>query len=118
MVKSVVAPFIVTEVLDHCLHYIGSRDTDEPATDQLHELEVAERLSDSLIIVKIRLLAKLGTPTYYVVVGNGSRNAETDLRRALRELPEECVLALLKVQEALPVSRKRSQTREKSRWKR
>lgn len=74
-VKSVVAPFIVTETLDHCLHYIGSQDSDEPPTDQLHELEVAQRLSDSLLIVKIRLLAKLGTPTYYVVVGNGSHNA-------------------------------------------
>lgn len=74
-VRSDLSPFIVAGALDHCLHHIGSAAKDDSPTDELHEMDVRERLRDSLLVVKIRLLAKLGTPTYYVVVGSRTPNA-------------------------------------------
>ena len=54
--------------MQHCRHYIGSLRQDEPATDLLHELSIGDHTRESSILVRLRLLAKLGTPTYFVVV--------------------------------------------------
>jgi hypothetical protein len=67
--KSAVANYARGDDLTNCLHYIGSRDEDEPAADSLHELSIFGVLPGGSIVVRIRLLSKLGTPTYYVVVG-------------------------------------------------
>ena len=61
--------FIITDKLSHCMHYIGSAGYDEPPGNSLHELAILDFRSTNAILVKIRLLCKLGTPTYIVVVG-------------------------------------------------
>jgi hypothetical protein len=66
--ESSVAAYARGDDLSHCLHYIGSRDTDEPATDSLHDISILDELPGGRLVVRIRLLSKLGTPTYYVVV--------------------------------------------------
>ena len=72
--------------LSHCLQHIGSKDADEPSTNRLHELSIIDSRPNGMLIVRIRLLAKLGTPTYYVVVSD-----ETHRRTTLSE-PETQVL--------------------------
>lgn len=74
-IRGALPPLIVEGELRHCQNLIGSAEKEEPPTNELHELDVRERVSDSLIVVRIRLLAKMGTPTYYVVVGNRVRDA-------------------------------------------
>lgn len=58
----------IGEDLDRCLHYIGSTRIDEPASSSLHELSHGRHDTTGSIVVRIRLLAKLGTPTYFVVM--------------------------------------------------
>ena len=55
--------------LPNCLHYIGSKEQDEPPDERLHNLSFIDIGSTDFLTVRIRLLSKLGTPTYYVVVG-------------------------------------------------
>jgi hypothetical protein len=66
-------PFLVHFILQNDLHdsdnYIGSLEDAEPPTQKLHEISIEEKNERNLVIVRIRLLAKLGTPTYYAVVG-------------------------------------------------
>ncbi len=47
--------------------FIGGLGRDEAPSSALHELSVHDH--NNLVVVRIRLLAKLGTPTYYVVAG-------------------------------------------------
>jgi hypothetical protein len=54
------------ESMSDCLHYIGSAATDEPPSDALHEVSVGRTARSNSTVVRIRLLAKLGTPTYFV----------------------------------------------------
>jgi hypothetical protein len=56
------------ENMTNCMHYIGSVATDEPASDSLHELSLVHHARTNSIVVRVRLLAKLGTPTYFVVL--------------------------------------------------
>lgn len=49
--------------------YIGSLEEDEPPSTSLHELSFDNSLRDDQVVVRVRLLSKLGTPTYIVVVG-------------------------------------------------
>lgn len=62
-------PGILQGELDDCDSYIGSLEKDEAPSESLHELSVGESLRSNQVIVRVRLLAKLGTPTYFVVVG-------------------------------------------------
>jgi hypothetical protein len=50
---------------------IGGRPEDSPASDNLHELELywQQVNTNSYAVVKIRLFANLGAPTYLVVAG-------------------------------------------------
>jgi len=60
-----------------CLQYIGSRDDDEPPAESLHDLNIVFDPESKLMVVRIRLLACLGTPTYYVVVQDADERANT-----------------------------------------
>lgn len=62
-------PGIIKAELSDCDSYIGSLEKDEPPSELLHELSMGEKMQSKNIIVRLRLLAKLGTPTYFVVVG-------------------------------------------------
>ena len=62
-------PIIISDQLDHCMHYIGSLNSDEPPRDMLHELGFVDFRNINAIFVRIRLLSKLGTPTYVIAVG-------------------------------------------------
>ena len=66
--KSRLAEIAVGGNMNNCLHYIGSAATDEPPSEALHELSLARHTSTGSILVRLRLLAKLGTPTYFVVL--------------------------------------------------
>lgn len=59
---------IVKKELSDCASFIGSLDKDEKATNNIHELSICKDIK-KYIVVRMRFLAKLGTPTYYVVVG-------------------------------------------------
>ncbi len=65
-------PFLTSFILERDLgnraEFIGSREKDEATIPALHELHLGVKKPD-LIFAKIRLFAKLGTPTYFVVVG-------------------------------------------------
>lgn len=60
-----------------CLRYIGGRDEDEPAAAALHEINLAHDPEGKLTVVRIRLLACFGTPTYYVVVHDAEERANS-----------------------------------------
>jgi hypothetical protein len=60
--------------LYNCSDYIGSLSKDESPSDQLHELSIHKNSNPNYVTVRIRLFAKLGTPTYYVVVGQRLEN--------------------------------------------
>lgn len=66
--RSRLANIALGEDMSNCLHYIGSVATDEPPSDSLHELSLAHHARTGSILVRLRLLAKLGTPTYFVVL--------------------------------------------------
>jgi hypothetical protein len=68
VVDSPLARIAVGEDLDHCRHFIGSTRTDEPASRSLHEISHGRHARTGSTIVRIRLLALLGTPTYFVVM--------------------------------------------------
>ena len=67
--EAVLKPIIVADQLSHCMHYIGSTGSDEPPKNILHDVAILEFNNIYAILVKIRLLCKLGTPTYIVAVG-------------------------------------------------
>jgi hypothetical protein len=67
--KPFLKPLIISEQLSHCMHYIGSIEKDEPPENMLHDITLLEFNTINAILVKIRLLCKLGTPTYIVAVG-------------------------------------------------
>lgn len=66
--KSRLAEIAIGENMSNCLQYIGSIEKDEPPSNSLHELSLMRHTSTGSILVRVRLLAKLGTPTYFVVL--------------------------------------------------
>ena len=66
--QSKCAAIAVGEDMQNCLHYIGSLDKDEPPSSSLHELSIGRHSRPDSMLVRVRLLAKLGTPTYFVVL--------------------------------------------------
>ncbi len=66
--RSKLANIAVGADMRNCLHYIGSLEKDEPPSNSLHELSLGHHARTDSILVRLRLLAKLGTPTYFVVV--------------------------------------------------
>lgn len=62
-------PHILRRELDDTDDYIGCWSETEKATENLHEVSIVELIDRSLVVVRIRLLAKLETPTYIVVAG-------------------------------------------------
>jgi hypothetical protein len=62
-------PHIVRSELADCDKFIGGWGEDEVVSSELHELSVVNGPDHDFVVVRIRLLARLGTPTYFVVVG-------------------------------------------------
>ena len=77
--ESTVTSYVSGADLSHCLYYIGSGDRDEHPTDSLHELTILNGPLGAPLVVRVRLLAKLGTPTYYVVVAESRRRASPSI---------------------------------------
>ncbi len=67
---------IVRGDLSNCVDVIGGLSHDEPPSSGLHELSLDDATFDhpNLVVVRVRLLSKLGTPTYYVVAGRHLRS--------------------------------------------
>jgi hypothetical protein len=59
-----------------CLRYIGSCEDAEPPSASLHDLNMVFDPVGKLTVVRVRLLACLGAPTYYVVVDNTEERAD------------------------------------------
>jgi hypothetical protein len=66
--QSTLARIAIGQDMGDCLHYIGAVTDDEMPSKMLHELSVGRMLTTDAVAVRIRLLARLGTPTYLVVV--------------------------------------------------
>lgn len=66
--KSPVARFAIDGDLAHCRHFIGGSRAHEPSGDGLHELSIHFFPKYSRPVIRIRLLAKLGTPVYLVAL--------------------------------------------------
>src|SRR6266851_7516006 len=79
--------------LSHCLHYIGSSDTEEPPTETLHDLAILNGPPGAPLVVRIRLLSRLGTPTYYAVVRETTGRANPSLKPPDTGLPASGGLA-------------------------
>ena len=60
---------VIDNKLEGCRHFIGSSDSDEPAVNRLHDIATATFRPINVPVVRIRFLAKLGTPTYWVALG-------------------------------------------------
>lgn len=67
--KPLLLSHIVDKELSNCGDFIGSFHKDELPSKNIHELSIQEDNHKKYIIVRIRFLAILGTPTYYIVVG-------------------------------------------------
>ncbi len=67
--KPFLLPHIVQDELSNCADFIGSLEKDEIPGKALHELFICNTMRGD-IAVRVRFLAKLGTPTYFVVVGS------------------------------------------------
>lgn len=79
-VESPLAGYASGTDLTHCLHYIGSREVEEPPTETLHDLAIVKGPPSSQLVVRIRLLSRLGTPTYYAVVRETTGRANPSLK--------------------------------------
>ncbi len=76
--RSGLASVALGENMRNCMHYIGSAEKDEPPSLFLHELSLGHHTRDDSILVRLRLLAKLGTPTYFVVVPTQTHRSMTE----------------------------------------
>lgn len=64
-------PLIRDGVTSNAMKYVGGMRQEEPPSTRLHELALipwSGHLRD-IVTVKVRLLAAIGTPTYFIVVG-------------------------------------------------
>jgi hypothetical protein len=71
-------PIILEREPHFVFHYVGSGAGDEPASTRLHELSIRRQKQllatpggsvRDLFVVRIRLFARHGSPTHYIVVG-------------------------------------------------
>jgi len=67
--KPLLLPHILRKELDDIDNFIGCLEETERATKNLHEISIVEMDDKNLVVVRIRLLAKLETPTYLVIAG-------------------------------------------------
>jgi hypothetical protein len=70
---STLAQIAVGQNMQNCRYYIGTLRGNEKPSQRLHEVSIGTVLQSGAAIVRIRLLAKLGTPTYLVVAPVGVR---------------------------------------------
>lgn len=67
------APFMLSHILykelDDTDNFIGCLGKTEKATQNLHEISIIEAAKEDYVVVRIRLLAKLETPTYLIITG-------------------------------------------------
>lgn len=76
--RSRLAQMALGEDMSNCLYYIGSVEKNEPPVERLHELTIGGHFGKDSVLVRIRLLAKLGTPTYFVVLPRNEVVSRTD----------------------------------------
>ena len=63
--------FIIGDEKQEPFDYVGGSLDDEPSSQNLHEVSMdLENGRDGLMIVRVRLFASLGAPTYRVIVGS------------------------------------------------
>jgi hypothetical protein len=67
--KPLLLSHILHKELDDTDNFIGCLDKTEKATQNLHEISIVEMDDKNLVVVRVRLLAKLKTPTYFVITG-------------------------------------------------
>jgi len=67
--KPFLLPHILYKELDDTDNFIGCLEKTERATNELHEISIVNLGRKELVVVRIRLLARLETPTYFVVAG-------------------------------------------------
>jgi hypothetical protein len=68
--EPLLTPLIVRGDLSNCVDVIGGLSHDEPPSLALHEMSLEDSSAHpDLVVVRVRLLSRLGTPTYYVVAG-------------------------------------------------
>lgn len=65
--KYLLTNIILNREFSKCPDVIGSLENDEKPSAELHEISL--KIIEKFVVVRIRLLAKLGTPTYFVVAG-------------------------------------------------
>lgn len=66
--------------LSNCRYFIGSASEDEAPRNMLHDLGILKFSNTKVVTVRIRLLCKLGTPTYFVAVGKEQQANKTSNR--------------------------------------
>jgi hypothetical protein len=66
--KSQIARFATNGDLAHCRFFIGDVGGQQPSSNSLHELSTRFVPPHPGVVVRVRLLAKLGTPTYLVAL--------------------------------------------------
>ena len=71
-------PIICNADTSNSVQYIGGLPQVGPAAAGLHELSFASCDCPEIVAVRIRLLAPLETPTYYVAVGRRCNDALPD----------------------------------------
>ena len=74
--RSRLANIAVGESMQNCLHFLGSLEKDQSPSSSLHELSLGRHVRSGSIVVRLRLLAKLGTPTYFVVIPKPTNTLE------------------------------------------
>lgn len=75
-VSPALASMVIGNKLEGCRYFIGGSETNEPAVNRLHEISLTTFQPSNILAVRIRFLAKLGTPTYWVALGK-ARNWST-----------------------------------------
>ena len=61
---------VTTGDLSNCVQFIGGIPDQEPETGNIHEVSFEQEIAPpGIVAVRIRLLASLGTPTYFVAAG-------------------------------------------------
>ena len=69
MFRPFLLPHILRKELDDTDNFIGCFEKTERASKKLHEISIISIGRRDFVVVRIRLLARLETPTYFVVTG-------------------------------------------------
>ncbi len=77
---------ITTGDLSNCVQFIGGIPDQEPETGRIHEVSFDQEITPpEIVAVRIRLLACLGTPTYFVAAGRRDATPPADTKTAFAQ---------------------------------